>query len=503
MQMKKLILSLILVALIGTVAYLTLDRQQASQAQALAQSEPQPTVLADPHVIVEGKVVPVTSAELRFTSAGVIRELLVKEGDKVTANTPLARLDTRELELRVAQAQAQLDQAKAQDIVLETGAAPEEIAVAKAQVARSLAQLRAVGGDVTTNDLAAAKARQDQARAHLAQLVAGPTTPDRQVAQAQFDQANTVAAATRDSLSVAKTHAQADMEKAANDLRDKQDAYNQIYWDNQRASAQLAKAPADIQQQAKDREAAALRAMQNAQHDLEQARVGYQNAQQAEVSGIDQAQAGVREAQANLDKLMAGADADQLANARAEVAQAEANYAKMVGDQRAGNVGAAQAESDISQAELTRLTAGPRTIDLAAAKANVAIADVALKQAQLALTQATLVAPMNGTVVLMNLKVGEAAGPTDVAAVVADLTQWQIETTDLTELKVAKIQEQAPATITFDALPQVTLDGTVSRIKQRGENLQGDISYVAIIIPRKLDPQLRWNMTASVSIQAK
>ncbi len=489
--------------LIGTILYLALGRQQTSQAQERALGELEPTALADPHVIVEGKVVPVASAELRFTAGGVIQELLVKEGDQVAANAPLARLDTRELELRAAQAQAQLDQAKAQYVALETGASPEEIAVAKAQVEHSLAQFRAVSGDITASDITAAKARLDQARAHLAQLTAGPKTTDVQAAQAKLDQANTIAVTTRDNLSAAKTLAQADMEKAANNLRDKQDAYNQIYWENQRAGAQLATTPADIQQQAKDREAAALRAVQNAEHDLEQARVTYENARQAEVSGLDEAQATMREAQANLDKLIAGTDADQLAAARAEVAQAQADYARLVGDQRAGNVDVAQAGIDISQAEVARLTAEPRTTDLAAAHANVSISEVVLKQAQLALAQATLVSPINGTVVLMNLKVGEVAGPGDIAVVVADLNQWHIETTDLTELKVAKIYVQSPVTITFDALPQVTIEGTVSRIKQRGENVQGEISYVAIIVPGTPDSRLRWNMTASVSIEAR
>ena len=85
----------------------------------------------------------------------------------------------------------------------------------------------------------------------------------------------------------------------------------------------------------------------------------------------------------------------------------------------------------------------------------------------------------------------------------ADAAVWQIETTDLTELGVARTYVGAPATITFDALPGVTLPGTVARIKGFGENRQGDITYKVVVNPTQQDARLRWNMTATVNIKGQ
>jgi len=58
----------------------------------------------------------------------------------------------------------------------------------------------------------------------------------------------------------------------------------------------------------------------------------------------------------------------------------------------------------------------------------------------------------------------------------ADSSAWQIETTNLTGLNVAKTYKGASATISFEALSRVTLPGTVTRIKGSGENKQSDIT---------------------------
>jgi HlyD family secretion protein len=84
----------------------------------------------------------------------------------------------------------------------------------------------------------------------------------------------------------------------------------------------------------------------------------------------------------------------------------------------------------------------------------------------------------------------------------ADLATWQIETTDLTELDIARVRAGSTVTMTFDAVPGLELSGKVSRIRPIGENKQGDITYVVTITPDRQDERLRWNMTAAVSIAA-
>lgn len=496
--MKKWVFGTIVLVLAVGAIYIFVGRETTSATENRSQAAPTAAaVQTDSSVITVAKVVPVNSVELRFPLGGTIAAVPIKEGDRVAKGALLAQLDTRGLELRVAQAQAALDRARADRDRLAEGATPEEIAAAKAQVERSQAQLRQVQGDVTSSDIAAAKARLDQARANLQRLLAGPKTTEQRAAQADLDRANADLQSVRDSLSAAKTRAQDDMEKAANGLRNSQDAYNRVYWANRQAEAQLGPGQQLLQEQ-KDQLAAAQRTVDDAQATLAQAQVSYEEARQKEIAGVAAAEANVRNAQARLDNLIP--DTAEVAAARAEVAQAEATLAKLRGDQRGGSLAAAQAGIASAQADLDHLTAAPRASALAAAEANAAGAEVELKQAQLALEQAALTSPIDGTVAVIDLKVGEAADPSLVAVVVADLTTWKIETTDLTELSIARVKEGAPVKIKIDALPGVELAGKVLRIKQRGENRQGDIVYTVIITPDKPDARLRWNMTASVTI---
>src|SRR5262245_5668117 len=60
-----------------------------------------------------GQIKPARIANLSFRTPGLVSDVLVKVGDTVARGAPLARLDDRELRLRVVQAQAALDQAKA------------------------------------------------------------------------------------------------------------------------------------------------------------------------------------------------------------------------------------------------------------------------------------------------------------------------------------------------------------------------------------------------------
>ena len=82
----------------------------------------------------------------------------------------------------------------------------------------------------------------------------------------------------------------------------------------------------------------------------------------------------------------------------------------------------------------------------------------------------------------------------------ADLSTWQIATTDLTELDVIRVRMGSPVTMTFDAIAGLELRGRVSHMRPIGENKQGDITYVVRVTPDQQDARLRWNMTAAVSI---
>jgi HlyD family secretion protein len=141
--------------------------------------------------------------------------------------------------------------------------------------------------------------------------------------------------------------------------------------------------------------------------------------------------------------------------------------------------------------------------DIAAAEAEVAAARATLTQAKAALAETELKAPFAGTVAALDARVGEQVGLGTPLVQLADLSAWQIETDDLTEINVVRVAEGAPVAISFDALPDIRMAGKVTRIKPLGENKQGDMTYRVVIAPDQTDPRLRWNMTASVAIEPK
>lgn len=71
----------------------------------------------------------------------------------------------------------------------------------------------------------------------------------------------------------------------------------------------------------------------------------------------------------------------------------------------------------------------------------------------------------------------------------------------LNELKVVNVREGAPATGTFDALPGVSLPGTVPKLDPIGKNAQGDSISTAIVPLKEPTARLGWTMTALITIE--
>ncbi|CAG0976676.1 hypothetical protein ANAEL_01493 [Anaerolineales bacterium] len=137
---------------------------------------------------------------------------------------------------------------------------------------------------------------------------------------------------------------------------------------------------------------------------------------------------------------------------------------------------------------------GPNAEQLALAKAN-------LDAAKDTLSNYVITAPFDGVVAEVNVKVGDQVTPETRAASVADFSQWIVETTDITELEVVKLSEGQPVSLVPDALPDLTLNGTISGISQAFTQQGGDILYVVRVTVKNPDPRLKWGMTVEATFQ--
>ena len=447
-----------------------------------------------------GRIVPVQSASLSFPSKGIVpegivSEVLVKPGMQVEKGAVLGRVDTRDLQLRIEEAQAALTHAQATYEQIKAGAAPGDIGLAQAQVAEAKSRVQQAQTSVTPKDIAAAQATLESARANMATVQSGTKATRLQAAQANLDGARQRLQVDRDRLSADKTTAQLRMEQVANELRNLQDTYSRVKWENEAKGEGL-------DQASKDRELAAQRDVENAEKALREASVIFEQSKQAEINGIAAAEANVNNAQALMIELQSGSDADVIAAARARIAQAEADLSKLQGGQKTAPVTTAQAQQAVAEAALAKISSEPRAVDLAVAEAQVKEAEAALKREQLTLELAAIRAPFAGTVVDVGVKVGEVPALNVPAFIMADLSKWQIETDDLSEQEMVRLHEGDAVKITFDAISDFAMNGHITRIDVIGRNneLNRTILYTAVIAPDGTDPRLRWNMSATLEI---
>lgn len=339
---------------------------------------------------------------------------------------------------------------------LDTSVLELQLAQTEANLAGAKARLARLDVAPAVEDVAAARQAVASAQATYDKLAAGPGATEIDAAKAALTAAQQNLAQVRAGLSAdERTQLQAEVANARALMEQAQAAYDQV-----KSNPNIAMLPQSL-------------ALQQATNAYTAANAAYRAATRHPTAAeLTAATAQMQAAQAALDRLTP--DASQVQGALANLEMARARLAEL--ERPAPEGDRAVLEAGIQAAQAGR--------DLAAAQ----------------LKNATLVAPFDGVVMKVDATPGEYTAPGAEVLLLADATEWRIETTGLTELNVAEVAEGATAVITFDALPDVELTGRVSKIDPYGETRQGDIVYTATILLDKQEPRLRWNMTAKVKI---
>lgn len=415
-------------------------------------------------VFAEGVLQPLLSIDLSFQTGGQIAEILVAEGDDVVAGDPLLRLDTTNVEIALQQAQARLAAAESglsvANTQLQLAQSDKDTAIAQVTIAQ--AQLDLVQSDPLPEEIAAANANVSAAAAGITQAVGGRDA--------------TLDFATESAIHTAEANV-ADATAARRTLEDQYDTILTTCFDLPDDS-EVCPLYGPVEEGTRAQLEAARASEAAAQAALDQLLAGPTNAQQsAAEGGVAVAVANRDVAQAQLDLLLAGATPEQITQVEVGVTQAE--------------VGVALAEVGIQEAEAA----------VARAEAQVASAQVDVNAAQIALDRMTLTATISGVVADIHTNPGELAGPGNPVITLADFSGWQVKTTDLTELDVARVQVGSKVDISLDAIPDTTLTGTITDIALTPGLAQGDVVYeVTIRLEDAPHLPLRWGMTATVDI---
>lgn len=197
---------------------------------------------------------------------------------------------------------------------------------------------------------------------------------------------------------------------------------------------------------------------------------------------VAQAKANLATAQAKLAGIKTGNRPQQIAEAAASADSAEANFAnakkvyertKALYDQgalSAQQMDSAQTALAVAQAQYAAanqsanlVAEGSRPEDIQAAEAQVEQAAAVLKNAQLQLDNATIIAPISGTIALRSVNIGESVTVGQPMFNVVDSNDVWISA-NVDETYIGKIHVGQSATFTIDAFPGRTFKGEVREV---------------------------------------
>jgi HlyD family secretion protein len=223
---------------------------------------------------------------------------------------------------------------------------------------------------------------------------------------------------------------------------------------------------------------------------------------EASIAGM---QAAIESDQANVVKVQAAAQYALANNKRIQdlaqqgvISQDQADMTHSNLQQADAGVRGAQAQLDQARAQLDQTRA-----QLEQARAQVQVNTGVLKQAETNLRYTTIVSPIDGTIVARDVTVGQSVAASLQAPVVfsiaQDLTRMQVyAATDESDTGSVKIGTEV--TFQVDAFPAETFQGRVSAIRLNATTIQNVVTYSTIVDFENPDEKLLPGETAYVTI---
>jgi multidrug resistance efflux pump len=159
-----------------------------------------------------------------------------------------------------------------------------------------------------------------------------------------------------------------------------------------------------------------------------------------------------------------------------------------------------QAKTELDNALKEFNAVSDNSQDTSLAHAQYLAAQANLSAAQAALANMELTAPFDGVVCNLNARVGEWVLPGIPILQLGDLDNLRVETTDLSEIDAARVRPQDAVSVTFDALPDVVVSGTVQSVANKSAEGSG-VNYTVVVALDSIPAGLRWGMTAFADIE--
>lgn len=398
------------------------------------------------NITANGTVKAYRSINLSPKTAGVIKTLLVKEGDRVRQGQVVALMDDSSLRGQLAQYQGQLLQQQANLQRLQAGNRPEDIAKAEAQLAEVKANLQQLQAGNRPQDIAKSEAQLAEVKANLQQLQAG--NRPQEIAQ---------------------------------------------------AAARLQQSQATLNQRERD--------WQRYQQLFKSGAISGQTLEQKRAER-DVAQNQVMEAQQALSLQQAGARPEQIAQAKAKVEQQAQSVALLKAGARKEDIAQAQAKVEQQAQSVALLKAGARKEDIAQAQAQVRSAQGALQTIQDQIKETEVVAPFDGIVLekyadvgaFVSPSMGGGSGSSASSSSILNLTSVRQQVVvNLSESQIAKVKLGQSVTIKADAFAGEQFTGKVEQIAPQAKISQ---NVTSVEVRVSIDSATTTKLAAGMNVEA-
>jgi RND family efflux transporter MFP subunit len=164
-----------------------------------------------------------------------------------------------------------------------------------------------------------------------------------------------------------------------------------------------------------------------------------------------------------------------------------------------GNLTEAGARIALRQKQLDQTLAGPQKSQITSAQISLQQAEAQLRDAETALNRTTLMAPIDGVVISVDIEIGQ---PVITGKAVIQISKMnplgliaQVDEEDINQIKAGM-----PTYVELDALPNVRVPASVKQIEIMGTDVNGVVSYDTHFALDQVEPQVRVGMTGEAFV---
>jgi HlyD family secretion protein len=187
--------------------------------------------------------------------------------------------------------------------------------------------------------------------------------------------------------------------------------------------------------------------------------------------------------------------AANLATAQAQLLQANRDYERIKDGPSEADIALLEAQLADAQREHERLKDGPDPDDIAVAEARISAAKATINQA-------SITAPFDGIVTMVESKPGDQINPGTLAFRIDDLSRLLVDL-EVSEVDVNQIKVGQDVTLSLDAVLAKEYQGTVIDVAMVGTDTQGVVNFTVTVELHDPDKDVRPGMTSAVNIVVK